>query len=219
MKGEKFMKGKKSIRKVLAILMAVVYTVGGITYTPKQVNASTTEDLESGWTGVGNWNLFSMGSALFRITYDDATNFAGMAITVRSGSTTSSQDPYWTTQCCFLIPGFSPLPGEEYNYTLRVSSSANGSYFIQTPGLTQPISTSLINIAEGEHLEQTGTFTAGKNPASGKGNFLIGLYGMPTGSTLTMEGLTVTDTNGNVVYRSDLEDPTTAEPSTQPETL
>ena len=58
------MKGKRTFKRFLAVLMAVAFTVTGITFTPdssKEVKAATSF---SGWTdrGDSNWNAYCASS-------------------------------------------------------------------------------------------------------------------------------------------------------------
>ena len=45
------MKGKRTMKRILAVVMAVVFTVTGFTFTPKSAQATT-------WTGSGTKDTF-----------------------------------------------------------------------------------------------------------------------------------------------------------------
>ena len=84
------MKGKRTLKRILAMVMAVVFTVCGITFTPEEeVHAYTWTQVAQGNTTVGDWYFWSEWANNF--SYDTTTNGFSLNKTAGGGNTWSWQ--------------------------------------------------------------------------------------------------------------------------------
>ena len=112
------MKGKRTLKRVLAMVMAVVFTVCGITFTPSsstEVKAGTAPT--SGWTELGGWNIKTSAGG----TYSGGTSSADL-----TGFVYTPTYADYGTHYLEATPNTTYTAGTTYDYSIKLSTANAG---------------------------------------------------------------------------------------------
>ncbi|MCR5429905.1 MAG: fibronectin type III domain-containing protein, partial [Eubacterium sp.] len=151
------MKGKRTLKRILAIVMAVAFTVTGITFTPSNdVQAYTWTQVKKGNATVGDWYFWSEWDNNF--SYDTTTNGFSLNKTAAGGNT-------WSWQIGEKISDKKDTNGntitaQAYDYTISFDCKSGGgtlNYQMLSNATNNYTISSGVNTITG-----TATYTAGK---------------------------------------------------------